>query len=78
MVYCQLVFGCTATSGDFTLTLPLALETVRKLHLTGKDIARLKRSFREIDYDDSGDIDYLEFLDIMGKPVQHFQIKYLL
>eukprot|EP00942_MAST-04A_sp_MAST-4A-sp1_P009122 g9122.t1 len=70
-----LCLSCTATSGDFTLTLPLALETVRKLHLTGKDIARLKRSFREIDYDDSGDIDYLEFLDKMGETRTTFSDK---
>ena len=49
------------------MTLPMAVETVAKLHLTDRDLARLKRSFREIDYDDSGDIDYLEFLDKMGE-----------
>ncbi len=59
--------SCTAPPGDHTLTLPLAIQTVEKLQLTNRDLARLKRSFREIDYDDSGDIDYSEFLDKMGE-----------
>ena len=65
--FAQLFLSCTAPSGDLNLTLPMAVETVAKLHLTDRDLARLKRSFREIDYDDSGDIDYSEFLEKMGE-----------
>ncbi len=40
-----------------------ALATQRRLRLTGGDLRRLRASFNMIDYDESGEIDYDEFLE---------------
>ena len=43
----------------------MASETVAKLLLKTSDLRRLRKSFEDIDIDDSGEIDYDEFLEHM-------------
>ena len=52
---------------NIDLKLPVALEAVRRLHLSGDDLRVLRKNFNYIDDDESGEIDYLEFLDHMGE-----------
>ena len=51
--------------GDYEVNSKMASETVAKLLLKTSDLRRLRKSFEDIDIDDSGEIDYDEFLEHM-------------
>ena len=64
--YCRMICSSDANL-NIDLKLPVALEAVRRLHLSGDDLRVLRKNFNYIDEDESGEIDYLEFLDHMGE-----------
>ena len=54
-----------AAIGDYEASSPEARRTVSKLKLKATDLRRLRVSFNDIDIDESGEIDYDEFLEHM-------------
>jgi Ca2+-binding EF-hand superfamily protein len=50
-------------SGDWNVGSKMATDTVNKLLLKSSDLKKLRKSFEDIDLDESGEIDYDEFLD---------------
>lgn len=51
--------------GDYHVSSKMATDTVNKLLLKSSDLITLRRSFEEIDIDESGELDYDEFLEFM-------------
>ena len=59
------ICGGVALAGDYEVNSKMASETVAKLLLKTSDLKKLRKSFEDIDIDDSGEIDYDEFLEHM-------------
>jgi Ca2+-binding EF-hand superfamily protein len=51
--------------GDYHVSSKMATDTVNKLLLKSSDLITLRRSFEEIDIDESGELDYDEFLEFL-------------
>ena len=59
------ICGANSLVGDYEVTSAMACRTVSKLRLKNKDLRALRKSFEDIDIDESGEIDYDEFLEHM-------------